>query len=226
MRVSKNFAYFAVGSILTIAVVVSFLFMDTLIKYDLLFLAIFVLVPLIIIGAYGMIKDRSSGVKEDVKNRDAASMLSLIPGLGHFYLDKNFKGVLFFIGLVLSGMIFALGMISGSDNYGYVFGTPDVLYIYGILMLLTVLIWAALDVEWLCNEMGLEDSECWTIKRTDLVLSILLLTFFMLFISIAIIYYIDRIDVKINIAVALLSILLPLYVFLNYKYKKRNGTWQ
>ena len=231
MNVRNNLAYFAVGLLFSIGFLVSAFFIGGFDRVVALSITACFSLPLAIGGAYGLLKGTPEDESNHLKNRATASVLSMIPGMGHLYLDRNRKGLLFLFGLVASAVVLLLGTVLWEDNYGYVSGTANILFIYGALSFMTVWIWSILDVARLCNEAGLESVEAYyevNLKRTDAVLSIALLSMFALFIlsSAFMIHYGATADPRINIAIMVLSCLMPLYVFLNYMIRKRNNTWQ
>ena len=223
----EGVAHIAVGLIMALFLFAIALFTNSI---RMLYLVFAFAIPLIVIGIASIAETRHAGTGEkNTKTRSTASVLSVI-GLGHLYLGKKLKSFLFFTGFIIGATVLITGTIKLED-VGYPVDAANILFLYGLFMFTTVLMWSALDVNRLCNEMGLEIIDSYyemDFERTDMILSALLIISFILFAltSVLMICYDVTPDRRINAAVLLASFLLPLYVFLNYRDKKRKGTWQ
>jgi TM2 domain-containing membrane protein YozV len=194
---------------------------------------IFILyVVFILLGAGGLKDAHSIYTKEgDVKNRSAASMLSLISGLGHFYLGRGLRGFFFYIGFILGMAVNIFSKIQLIENDLLPTETTNVLFFFGLILVIFMLIWAMLDLNRLCNEMGVENVNPrfeMNMKRTDVVLSMVLTIVFIIYFSTSLVMILfESMPYRIiHIATALASLFLPTYVLSNYKNRKREGTWQ
>ena len=180
---------------------------------------------ILIIGIGGLIETRNE--KNDrTKSRSAASVLSLIPGIGHIYLNSRQKGYLLLTCLVMGVIVYGTTTIIDRSTPG-----SDVAYaisMYSLLFLFTILIWSIFDISALCDEKKLDttiENEYFELnfKNPEILSTATIIISYILFLALAsgmiIINFTE--SPSIHIAVIILSSMISIYVLTKFHMKKK-----
>lgn len=165
--------------------------------------------------------------EETKKERDAAMILSFIPGLGHKYMNESRKGIPHFVLFMLSIIMIALFAIMA---VGIIEKTPEeasIYLIYGLILLLFTWMWSAIDVNDICNkhnlpyengffEMKLGNSDIGLLATSTVFYVIGLITSWFMLNE-------KWIDFATFLIVIVVSILAPLYSVYRYTHNKKKS---
>ncbi len=165
-------------------------------------------------GIYGLYKSRSEVIDDaHQKEREAAMVLAWAPGLGHIYLGEFKRSFIPLTALVISVICISYDLLIGTEMY---------LFIYGLILYFYAAFWSCIDVNEICNQLGLVHSDSpfemnWT--RNSLSMDILSITTYVLtvLITYAFMKYLDQ-DQNIGIAIILLATIFLLELLLRHKY--------
>ena len=110
--------------------------------------------PLTFAGYCGIKRNRDDSEEEFTKERDAAMILSFIPGLGHSYLREARKGIPHLLLLIVVIVLMLLFVLIDCKIIVEVPETAAAYLLYGIFLVVFVWLWSAIDVHELCNKPG------------------------------------------------------------------------
>ncbi|WP_400208457.1 hypothetical protein [Candidatus Methanomassiliicoccus intestinalis] len=112
--------------------------------------------PLTFAGYCGIKRNRDNSEEEEfTKERDAAMILSFIPGLGHSYLGEARKGIPHLLLLIVVIILMLLFVLIACKIIVEAPETAAAYLLYGIILLVFVWLWSAIDVHELCNKQDL-----------------------------------------------------------------------
>lgn len=185
-------------------------------------------IPLTLAGYFGMKKDYSDEENEKIKKeRDAAMILSFIPGLGHKYMGASKKGIPHFIIFILSIILMALFAMM---IIGIIEKTPEeatVYLLYGLILLLFAWMWSAIDVNDLCNKSDLPyENGFFEMKLSNSDIGILVTSIVFYIIGLITSWFMLNekwIDYTVFLMVTIISLLAPLYSIYRYSFHKKES---
>lgn len=188
-------------------------------------------IPFLILGVVGLYENR--GIKTtdrqvNEKERAAATMLSVVSGLGHFYMRRYVKGLFFMILFLAFITIFAVGIVLYSDYYYYSYtAEATMFFIYGAIFVFFLWLWSFLDITSICNKENLlyiEESLELKCEKTELASSVLFaITSLLLIIASILMITFDLTPSSIiNICIIIFSIFVLIPIAYMYLKKSKN----
>ncbi len=171
--------------------------------------------------------------EKSTKEREAATILSLIPGLGHAYLNRVKRGIIFWIAFVIGVILVVIAVMGYTNIMEYINMSPEestVFLIFGMIVGSFSIFWSALDVNELCIQYNLPHTDGefdTTWERTDLGEAILFIVTSILMISLAILFKVYEWITSMGMfwTIIIISIILLIYIFVKYIVKKKDNRW-
>lgn len=209
MHKDASITYLAVGLMLVIGCVAAFVYLRDILVLGPLFLGGIMAA----LGLVGVLK-LSPNALSSGKSREAAQILSFIPGSGHIYLGRWKRGM-----LIVSSFLVSLALLVSILFIDA--GTVAVVAAYGLTILIFSVFWSMVDIQIVFEQMdlpfegGIMDLN---IKNFNLAENVLFMGTFVALVSFSAFFvYIRFLDDNLIIwVVVVLSLMFPLYCFAKY----------